>query len=761
MAYIYPNQSDTLINKEIDLRLGEFTAQGAIKSEKEYKDTIAGILANIDTSFSRITTLNKYKVTGDDTVFSKNLSELFRDLEADIRILHSEVYNAKLVLDISLSRNKIFFSRIKEKISAMYKEIAKFRETSFNVESADYLFFESFDAENSSMVLNGMTIDSKTGEAHLTPVSITIYNNSSDINSVEVSIYPVSNIDGGTYDTTNPSNTLPQNYLKGSRNMLKSGLWKVQMITAGIPSVKLDLFGKGYNEYRGVVATVDIEFTSLKLINEIGIDPFGEFSTTIAGIQYKTSTDGSWQLVTSTNPDGTKQGASDTGSDWIYFRNLDTFSAKWLRIVFLQENFSTVQKLLNSVDTMVDQVVRDLVERRYEETSYSFKFVDQLPRAKTEEDHSSLYSEVMNAIETAPDVESLENRVSDLIIPKPKKIEKDISNWKIYNLGMWSFEPKQVLYNSKSVGTYYSHDPRGLAGFRMDKGAPTQVTLYTRQTEPGNTMIEWSLVNDDGTVEIPIMPVGSTWRSEAISYANYTPLENERSSLNLTNKSTVIKLDFPVHTAYTGEIYIYQNGKLVASSFSNEGISFLNSTELYLSSLDLSNGKIYTVKYIPAFIDTVECWILSPNTVPTIKDDDTINIDVSNGLVFANKFVADSVKTILEGINIQEGVAQIAGKYSDPIRCLCTTREYYDWFSDGRANAFVDELFMDNGIDVVKLLTENGLVESIKWSTSSTKLSYFYNKQLAGPVSDTGNGLTWDAMMSAPPLITKKIKQYV
>lgn len=248
------NKSLQYVNEELDARLGKLTSQGLIRSEQEYRRVIEDLVKRVDTDFNRVTNPENYVVAADDSVSSRMLTQLFEDIQADLRILYKELSDAKKILDLSREQNRRFFRRIKTKIAAMQKELAHFRQSSFNTESAGYTFFESFDTANSAMCLLNLVVDEKVGEMRLKPVEVTTHNDPEDIENIELTEHPGENRDGGLFETTNPANTFEHNLSKGDRQMLKSGLWKFQLMAAKAPQVFLDIFGRGGRAYDGVVA---------------------------------------------------------------------------------------------------------------------------------------------------------------------------------------------------------------------------------------------------------------------------------------------------------------------------------------------------------------------------------------------------------------------------------------------------------------------------------------------------------------------------
>lgn len=755
--YIFEDKNNQYLNQEVDLRLSELTAQGLIKSEEEYKRVIENTLQNINSDLQRITDVKKYVVKRDDLVSSEQLNSLFTDLSSDLRILHKEMSDIHKAIDITFERNQLFYRRIKNRIASIWKEIQHFRENSFNLEGATYTFFESFN-EDSVMSLVGLTIDKKTGTLVLSPGYINSYSDSSEVASVDMTLYPMANKDGGLVETTSPQNTFDYNYKKGDRTLLKDGLWKVQMLAADIPEVILDIFGRGTNlSYRGLVADVEITFVSQKLINEINIDPYGDFTTKVLAVNYlPTETSTEWMVAVKDNGDVL------TGSDvdWIRLRNFKPFSAKKLRITFHQPNFQIISRLMNKVDSMVDKMVTALIEQRFDKINYEYKSPDQFPKYDTTEE-ADLYDEVMKIIEEGGDITTLESQITDILVPKPIAIKADISNWKLYNLGAWSIDPRNVGYTPQSIGVYISHDSRDrTSGYKMTNGSPMYAKLYTKQEEPGSSSIEWSLMADvDGVnyVEIPIMPNNDLWRNESVGYNDYYPLKysTRRQVSTYRNMYNVFKLDFPVHPMYKAVTVILENGSeyLVEDS---HVFDFYNSTELYVPTADVVNGSIYSIRYVPALIDTVKCWTLIPN-----KPTELGKIDFAHMCVFATKAAAEEMINILKGtIGTPPSYVTVANSYT-VVSQLCTKKEYNEWFQNGIVHTFVDDAVDGNHTNTSSPIWFVLGNKSYHYNSSYTKTSWLYKEGCVTPFSDNGQDYdSWNSLPSAVPTIKVKRKQY-
>lgn len=760
--YIFQDKNNQYLNEEVDLRLTELTAQGLIKSEDEYKRVVESTLRSIDADLQRITDIKKYVVKSDDVVSSQQLNALFVDLESDMRILHKELSDIHHVIDITFDRNKLFYRRIKNRIASIWKEIQHFRETSFNLEGVTYIFFESF-SENALMYLTGLNVDKKTGTLVLSPAYLNSFNDSSEVAGVEMTLFPAGNRDGGLVDTTNTRNTFEYNYKSGDRTLLKDGLWKVQMLAEDIPEVILDVFHRGTNlNYKGMVAQVDINFVSQKLINEINIDPYGDFNTKVLSVSYQIDESSTtWNNVV--DEDGNVVTGSDV--DWIVLRNFVPFSAKKLRIVFHQPNYQIINRLLTQVDNMVDKMVKALIEQRFDKINYSYKTPDQFPKYDTSEE-ANLYDEVMNIIEEGGDITTLESQITNLLVPPPINIQADIRNWKLFNLGAWSIDPRNAAYNPQSVGVYISHDPRDrMSGFKMNNGCPNYAKLYTKQQEPASTSIEWSLMADvDGInyVDIPIIPNNDIWRNESALYNEYLPLKRAvspyRTNTSLRNSYNMFKLDFPVHPSYQSVFKVMENGKeFVEENY--QYFEFYNSTELFISTADFTNGNTYSLKYVPAIIDTVRCWTLIPNKIPDIG-----RIDFGSMCVFANKQAAERMKSILtEGrFGTKPSHVDVAYNYTVTSH-LCTRKEYNEWFSDGYVDTFIDAA-VDNDDDRNNLVSWfiNG-DKRTPYNSDVTKATWLYRSDASAykPYSENNIDLyTWRYLKSAVPSIKVQRIQY-
>ena len=763
--YIFPDKNNGLLNQEVNLRLTQLTSQGLIKSEDEYKNIIQTTLNSIDKNLSRITDLKKYTVKTDDTISSKQLNNLFIDLQSDMRILHQEMADINRVINLTYETNKLFYRRLKNRLAVIWKEIELFRQQSFNIESSTYTFFESF-SDSSEMYLVDLLVDTKTGILGITPAFINSFSDSSDVALVEMTLYPEPNKDGGLFDTTTAENTFSYNYTSanGDRMMLKNGLWKVQMLTAAVPELALDIFNVGTTtSYRGVIAQVDITFVGQKMINKIDIDPYGDFSTTILGMSYlPDETSGSWINVT----DDSKNVISGSDVDWIVFKNFTPFSAKKLRLMVYQPNYQNINRLLNSVDSMVDSMVQGLVEKRFDKINYQYNGPEEFPQYNSFED-GDIYDEVMDVIENGGQIATLESKITDLLVPQPIAIQGDITNWKLFNMGAWEIDPQNVGYAPNAMGIYISHDPNDhTAGYKMTNGTPTYARLYTTETEDNTCSVEWSLLADvDGVnyVEIPIMSNTENTRTESVDTASYIPLQYAikpyRTNINYNNLSSMIKLDFPIHPSYVSEITVLENG----NSFIVYDLSyadFYNSTELYLPTANFNSNSSYVIKYTPAIIDTVKVWTLVPNITPSNGV-----IDFGSMCAFANSIAADNMINILQNFKAASNTPKpsnisIAGSYTKVFH-LCTRTEFDAWFNKGQVNTFIDAAVESATDSSNQISWFVGGAPDYVYNSEVTKLTWLYKSNVPSPYSEnTTDMYTWDNLISAVPQLTIKRIQY-
>lgn len=754
--YIFPDQNKTYINNEVDLRLSDLTAQGVVKSETEYRNLIQETLKSIDANSTRLTNASKYIVKTDNTVSSLMLNSLFTDLESDMRILHKELDDIHSVIDITLERNKLFYRRIKNRIASIWKEIQYFRENSFNIESSTYTFFESF-SEDSVMSLTNLSVDKKTGTLIITPAYINTFSDSADIASVDMTLYPAANKDGGLIETTDPRNTFDYNYTKGDRTLLSNGLWKVQMLASDIPEIILDIFGRGTNKsYRGLIAQIDITFNTQKLINEINIDPYGDFTSTVLGLMYKTTNDDIWHNVVDENDNV----ISGSDVDWIVLRNFVPVTAKILRIIYFQPNYQIVSRLMSQTDTMVDKMVQALIEQRFEKINYQYKSKDMFPKFDKSQE-ADLYDEVMNIIDEGGTINSLERQITNLLIPQPINIAADIRNWKLFNMGAWAIDIQNIGYSSQSIGVYISHDIRDkTSGFKINNGCPTYARLYTKENQPSASSIEWSLLIDtDGTnyTEVPIISNNEIIRNEAIKFAPMTSLQYADSTYRtntdsgkIKNLYNVFKLDFPIHPAYQNNIIFLENGK-ETSAYNRPEFEFYNSTELYVSNIDMSNGSVYSLKYVPSVLDTVKCWILIPN-----KKSTSSKIDFGSACVFATEQAAMDVASTLADPTMTSAEFSIANNsrsYTVAFQ-LCTRKEYDVWFRGGTINMFIDSSAIEgNGPD---------WFDRFLYNEGQTRSTWLYKSDIiSAPYSETGlSNYTWNELPAAIPSIILPRIQY-
>jgi hypothetical protein len=270
----------------------------------------------------------------------------------------------------------------------------------------------------------------------------------------------------------------------------------------------------------------------------------------------------------------------------------------------------------------------------------------------------------------------------------------------------------------------------------MTNGSPSYAKIYTKQQEPSATSIEWSLMVDvDGNnfIDIPIIANNDIERNESAAFSKSKLLDSSTTRVNKTSNN-LIKLDFPIHPSYESVFSVVENGGNIIPG-DLDYFEFYNSTELYIPNASFAPGVIYNLRYTPAIINTVRCWVFVSNSN---------EFDLNTLCVFANEEAAKKVN------------GKLGNAYSI-VSQLCTTVEYNTWFKNGEDNVFIDYAIKDElGFRLDDL-------DGIDYNVSITKATWLYKDEagISKPYSeDSDDRYTWKNLTSAVPTVYSKRKQY-
>lgn len=699
MQFSYTGNLKDIQNKLVAQSIREVSNIGLLKSEEAILSVIKSYTDRFKSVEGRLTDARKYIVNSRDVIKVQQFNDLFESIHIDLASLYGELELVDTVLGLNLHRNKNYISIIKKRIADLWLRLHSARLNIYDSNPGSESYYESFNSQFNLLTYNNITVDKKFGVLHLTPIHIDMHNESTEIKSITASTYPANNEEGGVLHTTNILNTFLENYSSGPRDMLKNGLWKEEVLTSDIPDMCVnigDIDNKIFKSYKGVVSLVDIEFSSATLINRFDFDLFGDMVTSIDQILYKTSDDSEWKTVVYEAEDEDTleiEGpfsvvARGSSFNVLNFMNLVPIKATRLRIIFLKSNYSLVDSTVVTNDAINKEIFEDFSERRYEVFRFGTSIDDQLS-APVNDENFSLYSKIMEIIESTRDIDRMLHKINKLLNPQVQLTTVDFQRLLKYEVGAWSIEPYEETYTN-SLASFQS------INYKLADKSLISVSLLTKQSTPKSSSCTWYV--NIGKDRVPILENSSVWRKEP---ANTLKLSGLPIISNFPG--TFILLDFPIDVTLASTLKMYHNGELLEGVLDN--VAFFNTRLLYLDGLTFESTNL-VVRYpvdqfecvnlygiSAGYPDRYSCGIVSSrrtalqclvDNVPSLKEKYVVSsilstrsearqwfgssfsktIFVDNTLGISTELLQTPVYSIMNG-SVVEGLSKIQSTYSD------------------------------------------------------------------------------------------------
>lgn len=692
-----------------------------LKSEEAIKDVIKSYTDRFRAVEGMLTDAREYTVESKELVSIDKFNKFFESIYIDFLALYTDLTLVSKVLNLNLDRNKNYYLIVKKRMRDLWNRLRLTRLNTYDTDLSSESFFESFGTSVYTKRTSNIKIDKKYGVLYLDPKRRILQNRTDKIKSVTSTQYPTENKDIGIINTTNRLNTLKYNYSYGPKDMLRNGLFKSELISAAVPEYVLDV-GDGNptinKSYRGLTSVVDIEFTYPVEINRLDADIFGDFITDIDTVLYKSKESDPWEAASLCTKDTFETSnaeynlsinpAKDSGFDIISIQNISTVKCRFLRLVFLQENYTTIDNSGDPENAIENKIYEDLSERRYETLDFGPTVDERLSRP-TNPDNESLLYKINNLIESTRDIDKLLTKVNNILVPPLEALTLDFKKSFKFELGAWSIEPFKEEY-TPLVGSFDSKP------YTLKDGVLISASLSANQDIPSACTCNW-YINMKGK-SIPVLESSSKWRKEPIYAVN---MDNYRDYVQWPG--TFILLDLPVDTSYSDAIGIYENGAFNYRLTSK--IAFLNSRLLYLHGLTDPYASDIVVRYAPAIDNCVNLYVLN------VKPGGDVDPDVVLGIVGLRR-------AALEGycaINTYD-LLQLSDLFT-VTNALATREEAEAWFGSNFTKLIfrADEIYIDD-TDVSTGAT--------KLSSTVTNISNYYSD------SDS-NGLN-DFTLSSPYL---------
>lgn len=641
LDYQFQGNLKEIQNNLISQSIRETSNLELLKSDEAIRTVIQSYIDKFNVVEGKLTNVAKHLITSKSPIRIQQFNDLFQSIYIDLYSLYSNIELVDKVLSLNLYRNKNFFSVLKKRTKDLWNRLFITRMNIFDTKYSTESFFESFSSNVGLKDVINLSLDKKSGFIYLKPLTRQVYNSPAYIKSITSVIYPEDNTEGGVTRTTSILNTFDDNYSTGSKDMLQNGLWKEELLCNDIPDMIINI-GSDSNpirkDYKGIVSLVDIEFTSILELNRFDFDIFGDMKLDIDTILYKDINSEEWIPIVNELKDNenTYQHISGSAFDVLNFINISSINTKYIRIVFNQQNYTFIDSD-TSGNTLQDKIFTDFSERRYELVKFGTS-LDQVLSVPVNDENTSLYSKIVNIIESTQDVEKILRQIINTLNPDSQIKITDFSKLIKFELGTWSIEPTLEKYTH--FGGSFNTIPYSL------KDKPLiSASINTSQSVPGSCTCNWYINLDN--ITIPVVENDEIWRKEPINIINpsYIPSFSNWSGL-------FISLDFPVDPYYAEGMEFYINGEKNTDIV--DSVVFLNSKLLYIHQLEYTNQHV-VIKYPVAMYSSVTVYVLSKatpdvNTISVVSSmREPLEFLVNNYPGFKNQYaVVNTIATIHE-----------------------------------------------------------------------------------------------------------------
>lgn len=582
----------------LELLNSEESIQAVIKSYTDRFNSIGGMLFDV----------SKYIVKSKEVIDISSFNEIFDSIYIDLASLYADLDLVENVLNLNLQRNKNFFLVIKKRIKDLWSKLNLTRLYIYDQNPADESFYESFFTNLNATRVQNVKIDKKNGFLHLSPKLRRVHNESFEIKKITTSTYPVNSDNGGALHTTSELNTLEENYNNGPRDMLKNGLWKEEIICKEIPNLIHNIGSATASfkrNYKGILSLVDIEYAYPVEINRLDADIYGDKPVLIDAILYKSTENDDWHVANFSLEDPLEEDNPNTitkrnavrgeAFDVIPFYNISKIRAKYLRLVFNQRSYEFVDSDDSGKSDLDLKINNDLSQRRYELVKFGANYQESLATPVNDE-NTSLYNKIIKVIDSVSNIESILNKIEELLIPSLDVVTYDFSRAIKFELGAWSIDPTLEIYE-KGKGIFDS------IAYELRDKSLSSVSIKTGQKVPEATTCNW-YVNINNR-DVPIAENGTVIRKEPIEPISMSKYSNFKH----WSPGSFISLDFPLDPLNISKVGIYTNGQF--HTVEEGKIAALNSKLLYIKNLEDPYRSEFVIRYPCAMYSSVNLYTLS------------------------------------------------------------------------------------------------------------------------------------------------------
>lgn len=695
----------------LELLNSEESIQAVIKSYTDRFSSVGGMLFDV----------SRYIAQSKEVIDVTYFNEIFDSIYIDLASLYFDLDLVENVLNLNLQRNKNFFLVVKKRIKDLWNKLNLARLYIYDQNPSDESFYESFFTNLTASRIQNVRIDKKNGFLHLSPKLRRVHNESFEIKKITTSTYPVNSDNGGALHTTSELNTFEENYNNGPRDMLKNGLWKEEIICNEIPDLTHNIGSSTVSfkrNYKGVISLVNIEYAYPVELNRLDIDVYGDKPMLIDAILYKSTENDDWHVANFSLEDPLEESNPNTitkrnavrgqAFDVIPFYNISKIRAKYLRLVFNQNSYEFVDSDDSGKSDLDLRINNDLSQRRYELVKFGTNYEEALA-TPINDANVSLYNKIIKVIDSVSNIESILNKIGELLIPSLDVVTYDFSRAIKFELGAWSIEPTLEVYE-KGKGIFDS------TAYKLRDKSLSSVSIKTGQKLPEATTCNWYInVNNR---DIPIAENGTIIRKEPIESVSMSKYSNFKS----WSPGAFVSLDFPLDPLNISKVGIYTNGEY--DTVAENRIAALNSKLLYIKNLEDPYRSEFVIRYPCAMYSSVNLYTL------------TLKPSASTGSEFLPLGIVASRKEVLENFidsvkyrnTLNEPFSNYLSKKYSINNVQATFLEAKDWFGANfeRCLFVASEVF--NYLDQDALLKYKHVIrkgDSKLGSTRINMLNYF------------------------------------
>lgn len=561
MAYRYLDAFAGFIDESRKIELArileEKLAQGEIRTREDLNRSLSEAIAKLDPTNGPTVQLELVETSFDDPakISSKHYNEFVQDVRIDLAAVFKESNLTSDVIGRHEEVSKDFVRVMRTQIQDLESLIRSYQLSISNKQGYSAVIEENFN-RNFGVQKN---VEIADGALQLVQVPgfPRSFNSGSDVVNISVTRYPEENIYGGVLygtspvhdiefdynDTVSPKRRRKRTAIRPTKNMLRSGTIYGSWVEIALTDKPIIQTIDGQT-YTGFVAVLVINYSHGVDINRIVVDGYSNYDLFIPRVRAKYRGRGNYTLVTTRNARSETIPVSGHGTGKVVLSNFDTLDKTTsLELMFYQPNNSIQRFILDKSQLYDNQIWDEIFAREYEDLTFGHQRAedgiisthahrpiqqrDVLEQSTLDSaiEHLDSAQGVSAMIKTAKDVLNLSNEeVAQLSVALTglgdDAISQEVALPELteyskyeYILGAYSVIPENASYTDAS-GVFLSH--KGETGYDTALSVATEVALEADHIIPSGTTIEYDVLDAEGRMQTPIVPVDTTAVNEVI-----------------------------------------------------------------------------------------------------------------------------------------------------------------------------------------------------------------------------------------------------